>query len=77
MTRIAPPTADKPATTGGALERRALRLWPRLDGRELSQCAGDPERVIHLVARHANLTIDAVTGILAPPDRTEPPFYFG
>jgi len=77
MTRIALLTDHDPAAAGGALERRALRLWPRLDSRELAQCDGDPERVARLVAQHANLPIDAVTGILAQPDRTEPPFYFG
>ena len=77
MTRIAPPTADTSPPTPGALERRALRLWPQLDLRELALCGGDPGQVADLIARHANLTVDAVTGILASPDRTEPTFYFG
>ena len=77
MTRIAPSIADRSSPTAGALERRALRLWPQLDSRELALCGGDPEQVADLVARHANLTIEVVTGILAQPDRAEPTYYFG
>ncbi len=77
MTSIAPFAADTSSPIAGALERRALRLWPQLDRRELARCGGDPEQVADLIARHANLTVDAVTGILASPDRTEPTFYFG
>jgi hypothetical protein len=77
MTRIVPVTLDNPATTDNALEQHVLDLWPGLDAAELSRCGGDPEQIAGLIAQHAHLTIDEVTGTLVKPDRAEPPFYFG
>ena len=77
MTRIVSLIQETPAVAGGALEQQALRLWPGLDATELARCGGDPEQIVALVAQHANLTIDEVTGTLVRPDRGEPPFYFG
>ncbi|HLY13086.1 MAG TPA: hypothetical protein VKR24_01950 [Candidatus Limnocylindrales bacterium] len=77
MTRIDSLIEHSLAIPAEALEQRALRLWPGVDAIELAQCGGDPEQIAGLIAQHANLTIDEVTGTLVRPDRGEPPFYFG
>jgi hypothetical protein len=77
MSRIDSLIEQRPAATREALEQQALRLWPGLDAAQLARCGGDPEQIVGLVAQHANLTIEEVTGTLIRPDRGEPPFYFG
>jgi hypothetical protein len=77
MTRIVPHIQQSSGATEDALRQLALDLWPGLDAIELARCGGDPEQIAGLIAQHANLTIDEVTGILVKPDRGEPPFYFG
>ena len=44
--------------------RRALAMWPRLDRRALSRCAGDPARIATYVSRRTNLPPDIIRAIL-------------
>lgn len=51
----------------GALERRALALWPRLDPRALRRCRHDPHRIASLVARRTSLSLEAIEALLTMP----------
>ena len=44
--------------------RRALAMWPRLDRKALSRCAGDPARIATYVSRRTNLPPDIIRAIL-------------
>jgi hypothetical protein len=46
------------------LDERALMLWPRLDRRKLSRCAGDPRRMAALIERRTNLPQSAILSML-------------
>jgi hypothetical protein len=46
------------------LDERALMLWPRLDRRKLSRCAGDPRRMAALIERRTNLPQSAILAML-------------
>ena len=46
---------------------RALSIWPRLDRRALSRCAGDPQRIASVVARRTSLPIDAILALIMGP----------
>lgn len=55
----------KPANPAAeALYARARLLWPGLDARALSRCAGDPRRVARLVSRRTVLTEEAIVELL-------------
>ena len=49
---------------------RALSIWPRLDRRALSRCAGDPQRIASVVARRTSLPIDAILALIMGPGAT-------
>lgn len=55
----------------GALERRALALWPRLEASALRRCRHDPRRIAALVARRTSLSLEAIETLLAVPPVTE------
>jgi hypothetical protein len=51
----------------GALERRALALWPRLDRAALRRCRNDARRIAALVARRTTMPPDAILNVLTMP----------
>jgi hypothetical protein len=53
--------------TPGALERRALTLWPRLDPAALRRCQHDPRRIAALVSRRTAMPPDAIYEVLTMP----------
>jgi hypothetical protein len=72
----APPAARQQAAVCEVSER-ALRIWPGLDSRSLASCGCDPDQIAIFVAGATSLSVEVITGILAPIERGEPPFYFG
>jgi hypothetical protein len=52
-------------------------MWPRLDRRALSRCAGDPVRIARLVARRTNLRPEIIWMILAGTDELDRELWFG
>jgi hypothetical protein len=55
------------ATASGALERRALALWPRLDTAALRRCRHDPRRIAALVSRRTAMPTEAILQVLTMP----------
>lgn len=55
------------AAASGALERRALALWPRLDLAALRRCRHDPHRITALVARRTAMPPEAILQLLTMP----------
>lgn len=51
----------------GALERRALVLWPRLDRAALRRCKNDAHRIAALVARRTTMPPEAILNMLTMP----------
>jgi hypothetical protein len=51
----------------GALERRALALWPRLDRAALRRCRNDARRIAALVARRTTMPPEAILNVLTMP----------
>ncbi len=51
----------------GALERRALVLWPRLDRTALRRCRNDARRIAALVARRTAMPPEAILNVLTMP----------
>ena len=51
----------------GALERRALTLWPRLDRAALRRCRNDARRIAALVARRTTMPPEALLNMLTMP----------
>ena len=51
----------------GALERRALALWPRLDRAALRRCRNDAHRIAALVARRTTMPPEAIFNVLTMP----------
>ena len=51
----------------GALERRALALWPRLDRAALRRCRNDARRIAALVARRTVMPPEAILNVLTMP----------
>jgi hypothetical protein len=51
----------------GALERRALALWPRLDRAALRRCNNDARRIAALVARRTTMPPEAILNVLTMP----------
>ncbi len=51
----------------GALERRALALWPRLDRAALRRCHSDAHRIAALVARRTTMPPEAIFSVLMMP----------
>jgi hypothetical protein len=51
----------------GALERRALALWPRLDRAALRRCHSDARRIAALVARRTTMPPEAILNVLTMP----------
>lgn len=51
----------------GALERRALALWPRLDRGALRRCHNDAHRIAALVARRTTMPPEAILNVLTMP----------
>ena len=51
----------------GALERRALALWPRLDRAALRRCHNDAHRIAALVARRTTMPPEAILNVLTMP----------
>ena len=51
----------------GALEKRALVLWPRLDRAALRRCKNDAHRVAALVARRTTMPPEAILNMLTMP----------
>ena len=76
------PPLDQPKyrkAVESTIERRALALWPRLDGRALRRCGGDPRRIARLVSRRTSLSIEMIVGMLGTPlvTRQEIESWFG
>ncbi len=63
----------------GALERRALALWPRLDRAALRRCHSDAHRIAALVARRTTMPPEAIFNVLMMPavDDDEIDTWFG
>jgi hypothetical protein len=55
------------ATVPGALDRRALALWPRLDAAALRRCQHDPRRIAILVSRRTAMPLEAIYQVLTMP----------
>ena len=55
----------------GALERRALALWPRLDRAALRRCRNDAHRIAALVARRTTMPPEAIFNVLTMPTVAE------
>jgi hypothetical protein len=53
--------------TPGALERRALALWPRLDPAALRRCQSDARRIAALVSRRTSMPPEAIFRVLTMP----------
>lgn len=51
----------------GALERRAMALWPRLDRAALRRCHNDARRIAALVARRTTMPPEAIFNVLTMP----------
>ena len=51
----------------GALERRAMALWPRLDRAALRRCRNDAHRIAALVARRTTMPPEAILNMLTMP----------
>ena len=51
----------------GALERRAMALWPRLDRAALRRCHNDARRIANLVARRTTMPPEAILNVLTMP----------
>lgn len=51
----------------GAVERRALALWPRLDRAALRRCHSDAHRIAALVSRRTTLPPEAIFNVLTMP----------
>ena len=51
----------------GALERRAMALWPRLDRAALRRCHNDARRIANLVARRTTMPPEAIFNVLTMP----------
>lgn len=51
----------------GALERRALAIWPRLDRAALRRCHSDAHRIAALVARRTTMPPEAILRVLTMP----------
>lgn len=51
----------------GAIERRALALWPRLDPAALRRCQHDAHRIAALVARRTTMPPEAIFNMLTMP----------
>ncbi len=84
MTRAAPapttPTSPNHASTAmRPVTRRAMAIWPRLDGPSLARCGDDPRKVAALVARRTSLPVEVILAMLEDRERAEnaPLFYFG
>lgn len=62
---------DREERTGtwapGALERRALALWPRLDPASLRRCRHDASRIATLVSRRTVMPPEAILQLLTTP----------
>jgi hypothetical protein len=62
---------DREERTGiganGALERRALALWPRLDPAALRRCQHDARRIAALVSRRTTMPPEAILRVLMMP----------
>jgi hypothetical protein len=67
--RQAQPTP--PNDDAGAIRRRALATWPRLDPAALRRCGDDIERVATLIERRSTLPRTSILGILAVPAVSE------
>jgi hypothetical protein len=65
----APPS--RVAKNHGAVRRRALAVWPRLDAGALRRAGEDVDRVATLVERRSSLPRESIIGILRMPDVTE------
>lgn len=59
------------AGEAGAVRRRALSVWPRLDPVALRRAGEDVDRVASLVERRSSLPRESIIGILRVPDVTE------
>jgi hypothetical protein len=51
----------------GALDRRAMALWPRLDPAALRRCRHDPRRIAVLVSRRTAMPLEAIYQVLTMP----------
>ncbi len=51
----------------GALERRALAIWPRLDRSALRRCHNDAQRIVALVARRTTMPPESILSMLTMP----------
>jgi len=51
----------------GAIERRALALWPRLDRAALRRCHNDAHRIAALIARRTTMPPEAIYNVLTMP----------
>jgi hypothetical protein len=48
----------------GAIDLRAMALWPSLDRKALRRCQHDPRRIARLVSHGTSLTLDTILGML-------------
>lgn len=60
-------TARSGTWTPGAIERRALALWPRLDATALRRCRHDARRIAALVSRRTTMPPEAILRVLTMP----------
>jgi hypothetical protein len=68
MTVLEVDRADRTgAWTPGALERRALALWPRLDPAALRRCRHDARRIAVLVSRRTTMPPETILRALMMP----------
>jgi hypothetical protein len=51
----------------GAIERRAMALWPRLDAAALRRCGHDPKRIAALVSRRTAMPPESILRVLVMP----------
>lgn len=58
------PRVDPVRRDPGAVRRRALATWPRLDPVALRRAGGDVERVATLVERRSSLPRESIIAIL-------------
>ena len=63
----------------GALERRALALWPRLDKTALRRCGNDPSRIAALISRRTSMPPEQILQVLVmtTPSRDDAESWFG
>jgi hypothetical protein len=59
--------AQLDAGDSGALERRAMALWPRLDPVALRRCQHDARRIAALVSRRTTMPPEAIFHVLTMP----------